>query len=200
MQRPISSDRSRNLQNARLQRTRNRRFAPEFRDNLATIRAVRGYDLTTLNATACLVAGSQAKADGAAESRLIDFTRRCFARRPKARRATRTGTRSISSRWATRSRAADGAHSRTPEVGHRWRDARVHRHLVRYGKPGPPGRIHRDRRLVRDLRESGALAREPVPEGARRAGAVIRGNRSVLELSMALREGSLGARSRHTLD
>ena len=50
----------------------------------------------------------------------------------------------------------------------RRRDSRVHRHVPGDGEVGSRGRLRRNRGLVRDARQGRALAREPLPEGARR--------------------------------
>src|SRR5213079_2893022 len=57
-----------------------------------------------------------------------------------------------------------------PQGGHPRRDARVHRHVSGHGQDGARGRLHRDRRLVRDAGPRGEVARRPVPEGAGHAG------------------------------
>ena len=57
-----------------------------------------------------------------------------------------------------------------PEGRGRGRDARVHRHVPGHGEDGARRGLRRDRRLVRDAGEGRALAREPLPEGAGRAG------------------------------
>ncbi len=51
--------------------------------------------------------------------------------------------------------------------GHRRRNPRVHGHVPGHGEGGARRRIRRDRRLVRDARQGRALARQPLPEGAR---------------------------------
>ena len=53
-----------------------------------------------------------------------------------------------------------------PEGGDRRRDARVHRHVPGHGEAGARRRLRGNRRLVRDAREGGALARQSLPEGA----------------------------------
>ncbi len=45
----------------------------------------------------------------------------------------------------------------------------VHRHVPRHGEAGARRGLRRDRRLVRDPGQGGALARQPLPEGAGRA-------------------------------
>src|SRR6185436_6547142 len=81
---------------------------------------------------------------------------------------------------------ADRPHAREPESRRRGRDARVHRHVSRHGEAGARRGLQRDRRLVRDARQSRAQPRQPVPEGPRRA---VR----------LMREGSLEAPTRHPL-
>ena len=49
-----------------------------------------------------------------------------------------------------------------------WARPRVHRHVPGHGEGCPRRRLRRDRGLVRDAGEGRALARESVPEGARR--------------------------------
>ena len=68
-------------------------------------------------------------------------------------------------------RPAVRRHRGQPEVGHRRRDPRVHRHVPGHGQGRPRGRLRRDRRLVRDPGQGRALARQPLPEGAGRAAA-----------------------------
>ena len=63
-----------------------------------------------------------------------------------------------------------GATRAEPQGGDRRRDARVHRHVPGHGEVRARRGLRRDRRLVRDAREGRALAREPLPEGARRTG------------------------------
>ena len=85
--------------------------------------------------------------------------------RPRARppRLPRAGRRSGD-------RPADRQLAPEPEGRGRRRDARVHRHVPGHGEVGARRRLRRDRRLVRDAGEGRALARQPLPEGARRAG------------------------------
>src|SRR5687768_12706580 len=49
------------------------------------------------------------------------------------------------------------------------RDPRIHRHVSGHGPRCPPGRLRRDRRLVRDARQGREVACRPLPKGARRA-------------------------------
>jgi hypothetical protein len=46
---------------------------------------------------------------------------------------------------------------------------RIHRHVSGHGPRRPSGRLRRDRRLVRDARQSREVACRPLPKGARRA-------------------------------
>ena len=62
-----------------------------------------------------------------------------------------------------------GAEPPEPEGRDRRRDARIHRHVSGHGEGRARRRLRGDRRLVRDARQGRALARQPLPEGARRA-------------------------------
>src|SRR5262249_27863932 len=61
-------------------------------------------------------------------------------------------------------RQTDRRHGQEPRLRRRGGDPRVHRHVSRDGQDGAPGRIRRDRGLVRDPRQGREVARRPVLE------------------------------------
>ena len=122
-------------------------------------------------------------------------------------------------------RSADRLVAPEPEGRGGRRDARIHRHVPGDGQVGARRGVRGDRGLVRDAGESRALARQSVPEGARRIDGLSvcseierRGEVATLDLraarsrgwtaaaardeqrAMTIREGSLEAPTRHPLD
>ncbi len=57
-----------------------------------------------------------------------------------------------------------------PQGGDRRRDARIHGHVSGHGQGRARRGLRRDRRLVRNAGEGGAVARESLPEGSGRIG------------------------------